>query len=116
MLVAARSFTGTALALVGGIFGKGGGSEIDDAHLLKYLRGRYGAKGWNLVDETGPIPFDVEQILGDYSLARPVANWASDQGWGNLVMAPFLQEPVTRSRNGRTPVTTSFPCRSITRM
>jgi acyl-homoserine lactone acylase PvdQ len=30
--------------LIGGIFGKGGGSEIDDAHLLTYLRGRYGAK------------------------------------------------------------------------
>jgi acyl-homoserine lactone acylase PvdQ len=30
--------------LIGGIFGKGGGSETDDAHLLKYLRGRYGPK------------------------------------------------------------------------
>jgi len=30
--------------LIGGIFGKGGGSETDDAHLLSYLRGRYGAK------------------------------------------------------------------------
>jgi acyl-homoserine lactone acylase PvdQ len=30
--------------LIGGIFGKGGGSETDDAHLLRYLRGRYGAK------------------------------------------------------------------------
>jgi acyl-homoserine lactone acylase PvdQ len=30
--------------LIGGIFGKGGGSETDDAHLLTYLRGRYGAK------------------------------------------------------------------------
>jgi acyl-homoserine lactone acylase PvdQ len=30
--------------LIGGIFGKGGGSETDDAHLLTYLRGRYGAE------------------------------------------------------------------------
>jgi acyl-homoserine lactone acylase PvdQ len=30
--------------LIGGIFGKGGGSETDNAHLLKYLRGRYGTK------------------------------------------------------------------------
>jgi acyl-homoserine lactone acylase PvdQ len=30
--------------LIGGIFGKGGGFETDNAHLLKYLRGRYGAK------------------------------------------------------------------------
>ncbi|MBV9832146.1 MAG: penicillin acylase family protein, partial [Marmoricola sp.] len=29
--------------LIGGIFGRGGGSEIDDAHLLTYLQGRYGA-------------------------------------------------------------------------
>ncbi len=30
--------------LIGGIFGKGGGAETDDAHLLSYLRGRYGAR------------------------------------------------------------------------
>ncbi len=30
--------------LIGGIFGRGGGSETDDAHLLTYLRGRYGAQ------------------------------------------------------------------------
>jgi acyl-homoserine lactone acylase PvdQ len=30
--------------LIGGIFGKGGGSETDDGHLLRYLQGRYGAQ------------------------------------------------------------------------
>jgi len=30
--------------LIGGIFGKGGGFETDNAHLLTYLRGRYGAR------------------------------------------------------------------------
>ena len=30
--------------LIGGIFGKGGGSETDDGHLLRYLQGRYGAR------------------------------------------------------------------------
>src|SRR3954447_18952470 len=30
--------------LIGGIFGKGGGAETDDAHLLRYLQGRYGAR------------------------------------------------------------------------
>ncbi len=29
--------------LIGGIFGKGGGAEVDDAHLLTYLQGKYGA-------------------------------------------------------------------------
>ncbi|HEY3528075.1 MAG TPA: penicillin acylase family protein [Nocardioides sp.] len=30
--------------LIGGIFGRGGGFETDDGHLLRYLQGRYGAK------------------------------------------------------------------------
>jgi acyl-homoserine lactone acylase PvdQ len=30
--------------LIGGIFGRGGGFETDNAHLLTYLQGRYGAK------------------------------------------------------------------------
>ncbi len=30
--------------LIGGIFGRGGGLEMADAHLLRYLRGRYGAR------------------------------------------------------------------------
>ena len=29
--------------LIGGIFGKGGGFEVDDAHLLTYLQGKFGA-------------------------------------------------------------------------
>jgi acyl-homoserine lactone acylase PvdQ len=30
--------------LIGGIFGRGGGFETDNAHLLTYLKGRYGAR------------------------------------------------------------------------
>ncbi len=78
---------------------------------------RYGAKGWNLIDEQGePVPFDVELILADYAIARPVANWASDRGWGNLVMAPFLQALDKQSPTGRTAATTSArPARTRSR-
>ncbi|TAM91811.1 MAG: penicillin acylase family protein, partial [Jatrophihabitans sp.] len=31
--------------LIGGIFGRGGGGEVANAHLLQYLQGRYGAAG-----------------------------------------------------------------------
>src|SRR5581483_943255 len=33
--------------LIGGIFGKGGGSEIQNAHLLQYLRRHLGARAGN---------------------------------------------------------------------
>ena len=69
---------------------------------------RYGAKDWDLCDEQGiPIPFDVELLLADYSLALPVAEKANDLGYGDAAMAPFLRTQVKPSRNGRTPATTS---------
>jgi hypothetical protein len=40
---------------------------------------RYGAVGWNLLDEDGEErPFDVEAVLGDMSLGMPTADRASE--------------------------------------
>ena len=75
---------------------------------------RYGAKGWNLLDERGgPVPFDVEDLLADYSLALPIAEKANDLGYGDAAMAPFLRQPARPSANGRTPATTSRRSRQI---
>ena len=67
--------------------------------LLTFVR--YGAKDWNLTE-----PFDVDVLLADWALARPVAIRAGEL-YQASVMAPFLPTPAKRSRTGRTPVTTS---------
>lgn len=69
---------------------------------------RDGARDWDLCDDQGePLPFDVEAILADYSLARLVAEKCNDLGYGSAVVAPFQQQPAKPSRNGRTRATTS---------
>lgn len=68
---------------------------------------RFGAKGWNLLDADGdPVPFDVDVIIADWAVARPVADKASDL-YSESVMAPFRKPPQTRSPTGRTGPTTS---------
>lgn len=71
---------------------------------------RHAAIDWDLCDESGdPLPFDVEAILADYSLARLVADKAGDLGYGTAVMAPFESKPAKPSRPSRIRATTSAP-------
>lgn len=77
---------------------------------------RYGAVGWNLVDDNGPRPFDVDVLIGDYSLARMPGDTAADL-YGASVLAPFQSPPPKHSQNGRTargthPPSTPTPLRS----
>lgn len=68
---------------------------------------RHGAVDWNLHDEAGDdIPFDVETLLSDYEIARPVADAAADK-YSDTVLAPFLMRLAARSPTGRTGATTS---------
>ena len=62
---------------------------------------RYGAKDWNL-----PEPFDVDTLLADWAIARPVAI-AAGELYQASVMAPFQTAPPRPSRTGRTTATTS---------
>ena len=63
---------------------------------------QYGAVGWNLLDADGdPVPFDLDALINDYSLGKPVADAASDR-YSKQVMAPFLPPPPKDSRNGQT--------------
>lgn len=67
----------------------------------------HGAVGWNLVDAEGePVPFDLDVLLADWRLARPVADKGAEL-YGDAVTAPFLLEPNPRSPTGRTSSTTS---------
>lgn len=67
-----------------------------------------GAKDWDLCDDEGnPRPFDLDEVLADYSMARLIANKCGELGYGSAVLAPFLPQPRKPSRNGSTPGTTS---------
>jgi hypothetical protein len=68
---------------------------------------RYGAKDWDLCDEAGePRPFDVEAILSDFAIARPVADKAADL-YRDTVLAPFRT-----ARQPRSPTTPTTPTTS----
>ncbi len=68
---------------------------------------RYGAKGWNFHDEQNDErPFDVNELLSDYAIARAVADKAADL-YTDAVLRPFLKLLGERSPTGRTGATTS---------
>ncbi len=67
---------------------------------------RYGAAGWNFLDENGPVPFDVEVLLADFSLAYPVAEKCDDL-FGDTVSRPLLYRLPTPSAAGPTESSTS---------
>jgi hypothetical protein len=69
-----------------------------------YLRD--GVTGWNVVDEDGPIPVDVDMILSDYTLALPVAKVAEGL-YTQAVMRPLTDRLSAISRRGSTSVSTS---------
>lgn len=69
---------------------------------------RHGAADWDLCDENGdPRPFDIDELLGDYSMARLVADKCGELGYGSAVMAPFQTQPAKPSPTGPTRATTS---------
>lgn len=66
----------------------------------------YGAVGWNWIrlNDKGkpePEPFDVNVLLADYTLGKPVADKGADL-YGPIVMAPFL-EAATKAMTRRVP-------------
>jgi hypothetical protein len=68
---------------------------------------KYGAVGWNLVDEDGdPVPFDVGVLLADYGIAAPVGE-RCDELYGDAVMRPLLARLKNISRSGSTGGSTS---------
>jgi hypothetical protein len=76
---------------------------------------RYGAIGWNWLDEDGdPVPFDVNVLLDDYDLASPVAEKA-DELYGDTVARPFLTRLKAISQRGRTASSTSPTSPSTTK-
>lgn len=103
-------FLAPTLPAEGGIVAEqqmGESRDVDDLTrkwLITFVR--YGAQGWNFLDESGPTPFSVEDLLADWALARPVALRAGEL-YQAAVAAPFQQTPAKPSRTGRTRATTS---------
>jgi hypothetical protein len=93
----------------------GDGSMLAERWLVTFVK--YGAIGWNFEDEDGPIDFDVEVVLADYSIASPVAE-KCDELYGEAVTRPLLNRLRNISQRGpragstsRTPGSTPKPRR-----
>ena len=80
-------------------------ADLTNRLLISFVRSE--ATGWNVTDEAGkPVPFDVEALLADWSLARPVVTRAGEL-YTAAAIAPFQSKPAERSPTGRTPASTS---------
>lgn len=67
---------------------------------------RHAVVGWDLHDGEEEVPFSLDALRADFAIARPVLLHIENKDWGELVIAPFQNKPVKRSRSGRTPATT----------
>jgi hypothetical protein len=73
------------------------GSVEDLARSLVPVYIRHGAIGWNLVDDDGaPVPFDVEALLSDWTVAYEVGE-AADTLYSEAVLSPLLQRASSSS-------------------
>jgi hypothetical protein len=71
-----------------------------------HLRPHIGLEGGLAAEAVLVEPFDVEAVLGDYGLARNVADMAGDL-YTPEVMAPFQVAPAKTSPTGPTGASTS---------
>jgi len=73
---------------------------------------RHGAVGWNLLDADGaPVPFDIEALLADFSLAYPAADRADDL-YAEALVRPLAARLSGLSQSGRTNGSSSMPTQS----
>jgi hypothetical protein len=67
---------------------------------------RYGVVGWNLADEDGPMALDVDALLDDYEMSRPIWEKA-DELYSQAVLRPLLAATRRYSPNGQMDGSTS---------
>lgn len=104
--------------LVERILVKSFGRDVDEVQAeitLTFIR--HGAVDWDLCDDEGAArPFDVDALLADFTLARPVAIAIEALGWDSQVLDPLLEAvPPKTSRAGRTDGSTSPARRRTTK-
>lgn len=87
----------------------GGGADgkepvIDSSRtseLVGPLYVREGPSGWNVEGEAGPVPYDADVILANYTWAYPIAA-AGDELYSEAILRPLVQRSSAISRNGQT--------------
>jgi hypothetical protein len=96
---------GEAIVLVaptGG--GEGGTAPLFDDSRTDELVGpifvREGVQSWNVVDEDGPLPFDADVILSNYTWSYPIANKA-DELYSKALLDPLLLRMGAQSKRGQ---------------
>ena len=100
------------LSLAGGIAATqdrlAAGLDADDLTrrwLVTFVR--YGAIGWNWLDDAGkPRPFDVNVLLEDHTLGTPVSDAAADR-YSEDLLRPLAPRPSATLQHGPTAGSTS---------
>lgn len=96
-----------------GNIGQAMGSGTVLARLWRVTFVRHGAIGWNLTDARGKaVPFDVEALLADFTIASVVAEQA-DELYGKAITSPLLDRLQAISRIGPIDGSTSPRLQSI---
>lgn len=91
----------------------GSGALLAAAWQVTFVR--FGAIGWNWLDEDAqPVPFDVNALLDDYTIGLVVAEKA-DELYGDAVMRPLTARLKNSSPSGRTNGSSSTTPRSTTK-
>lgn len=86
--------------------------DIDRLLGLAYLR--HQAVGWNVVEDGKAVPFDLEAILADWTVAKPIAEKA-DELYSETFLGPLVRAAAASSRSGPTAGLTSARKASSTR-
>lgn len=74
---------------------------------------RYGAVAWNWIGDEGPVPFDVEVLVNDYSLSRLVAGRANDL-YQQAALDPLLEAAAPNRQQRRSRRSSTGTARSRT--
>ncbi len=81
---------------------KGEDPLLDDSRVAETVGPiyvRHGVARWNVVDEDGPVPYDAEAILVDYTLAYPVVEVAN-QLYTEKLIDPLVKRMSVSSGRG----------------
>lgn len=102
------------LAAQGDIAAAGGdGTVLAQRWLMTYVK--HGAVGWNLTDDKGrEVPFDLDELLADYSFALPVAERAGEL-YSDAILRPLQARLNGTSQSGSIAASTSPRVRSMTK-
>lgn len=99
-----------AEAVIAAALGRGDAEAVARPLVRAYLE--HQVAGWNLAGPDGaPLPYDVELLLSDWSIARAVGE-AADELYSEALLAPLVASASKSSPAGPTGASTSARTRS----